>query len=168
MSFKIGDRVVVTNWLGDKCYGKGWVGTVTGLGGYVRVLFDNNRNRGYLVDASELSLYSEPKAAAIAGGLQPHSVDYWYPLAVVTYANGNDTTIFVENLQEGSVATKKEGSPYPYKFDSHDQALAAIEEGGLVFSKGRPHYVASADVWVLYNEFNPVRVVRLHSMLHRG
>jgi hypothetical protein len=168
MSFKIGDRVVVTNWLGDKGYGRGWVGTVTELGGYVRVLFDNNRNRSCLVDASELSLYSEPKAAAIAGGLQPHSVGELYPMAVVTYANGEGTTIFVENLQEGTVATKIKDVSYPHKFDSHDQALAAIEGGGLVFSKGRPHYVASANVWVLYNENNPVRVVRLHNMLHRN
>jgi hypothetical protein len=167
MSFKIGDRVVVTKWMGDQCYNRGWVGTVTELGEYVRVLFDKDHSKGYLVEASELSLYSEPKAAAIAGGLQPHSVGELYPLAVVTYANGEGTTIFVENLQEGTVAVIAKDSVYPYEFDSHDQALNAIEAGDLMFAKGRPHYVASDDdVWVLYNEINPVRVVRLHNMLH--
>jgi hypothetical protein len=111
---------------------------------------------------------SNPNAAAIAGGLQPHSVGELYPLSVVTYANGGRTAIFVENLQDGSVATKKEGASYPRLFDSHEHALAEIEAGGLLFSKGRPHYVPSADVWVLYNESNPVRVVRLHNMLHRN
>jgi hypothetical protein len=168
MSFKIGDRVVVSNWSGDECYGQGWVGTVTELCSYVRVLFDSGRRGGYLVNAYELSLYTEPKAAAIAGGLQPHSVGDLYPLAVVTYANGEGTAIFVENLQDGTVAVLRDNSSYPYEFDSHDQALAAIEKGGLIFAKGRPHYVASADVWVLYNETNPVRVVRLHNMLHRN
>jgi hypothetical protein len=110
--------------------------------------------------------YRDTQAAAIAGGLQPHSVGELYPLAVVTYANGEGTAIFVENLQEGTVATKVKDVSYPHKFDSHDQALAAIEGGELVFSKGRPHCVASANVWVLYNENNPVRVVRLHNMLH--
>jgi hypothetical protein len=113
-------------------------------------------------------MHTPAQALAIAGGLQPHSVGDLYPLAVVTYDNGDDTTIFVENLQEGSVATQKEGQSYPRKFDSHEQALAAIEAGELLFSKGRPHYVPSADVWVLYNEPNPVRVVRLHNMLHRN
>jgi hypothetical protein len=165
---RIGDRVVVTGWLGDECYGEGWVGTVMDTESYVRVLFDRDTSKGYLVNRSELTLYVEPKAAAIAGGLQPHSVGELYPLAVVTYANGEGTTIFVENLQEGTVATKVKDVSYPHKFDSYDQALAAIEGGELVFSKGRPHYVASADVWVLYNENNPVRVVRLHNMLHRN
>jgi len=168
MSFKIGDRVVVTGWLGDKCYGEGWVGTVRDTESYVRVLFDRDTSKGYLVDRSELTLYVEPKAAAIAGGLQPHSVGELYPLAVVTYANGEGTAIFVENLQDGTVAVVVKDSSYPYEFDSHDQALAAIEGGELLFAKGRPHYVPSADVWVLYNETNPVRVVRLHNMLHRN
>ena len=168
--FKTGDRVIVTQWLGDACYGPGWVGVVQDNDTYVRVLFDNQTesSRGLLVAHSELSHYVEPKAAAIAGGLQPHSVGDLYPLAVVTYANGEETSIFVENLQEGTVATKVKDSSYPYQFDSHDQALTAIEKGELVFSKGRPHYVPSADVWVLYNETNPVRVVRLHNMLHRN
>ncbi|MCA3173534.1 MAG: hypothetical protein ING25_10870 [Burkholderiales bacterium] len=168
MSFKKGDRVVVTSWRGDKCYRQGWVGTVTELCTYVRVLFDKDVSKGYLVYKDELSMYVEPKAAAIAGGLQPHSVGDLYPLAVVTYANGDGTAIFVENLQEGTVATKVKDSSYPYEFDSHDQALAAIENGKVVFSKGRPHYIATASIWVLYNETNPVRVVRLHNMLHRN
>ena len=168
-NFKAGDRVIVTDWQGDKCYGPNWVGVVQDVGAYVRVLFDNQTNctRGLLVEHSELSHYVEPKAAAIAGGLQPHSVGDVYPLAVVTYANGGNTAIFVENLQEGTVATVKDSS-YPCEFNSHERALAAIEKGGLTFSQGRPHYVPSADVWVLYKETNPVRVVRLHNMLHRN
>lgn len=168
MSFNIDDRVVVTNWFGDKCYGRGWVGTVMETDYYVRVLFDKDTSQGYLVDKEELSMYVEPKAAAIAGGLQPHSVGELYPLAVVTYANGEGTAIFVENLQDGTVATKVKDASYPFEFDTHDQALAAIEKGELVFSKGRPHYIPSDAVWVLYNETNPVRVVRLHNMLHHA
>ena len=168
--FTAGDRVIVTDWHGDKCYGPNWVGVVQDVGAYVLVLFDNQTGstHGLLVAHSELSHYVDPKAAAIAGGLQPHSVGNLYPLAVVTYANGEETSIFVENLQDGTVAAKVKDSSYPYQFDSHDQALAAIEKGELIFSKGRPHYVPSAGVWVLYNETNPVRVVRLHNMLHRN
>jgi len=135
-------------------------------GEFVYVGGDLRRWGGYYPDRFEL-VKPEPQAAAIAGGLQEHSVGEYYPLAAVLYEHGNERIITIENLQEGSVATSVKDSGYPLAFDSHDEALTAIEEGGLIFSEGRPHCVASANVWVLYKETNPVRVVRLRSMLHR-
>lgn len=170
--FKIGDRVIVSNWRGDEQYGQGWVGTVTEIGLYIRVMFDNSakrRTQSSLVSNGELSPYVEPKAAAIAGGLQPHSVGDLYPLAVVSYEGGGKVVHFIENLQTGTVLLSSPGSEYPKPFYSMDKAFEALTAADLkLFAPGRPHYLASNAAWVLYKPTNPVRVVRLHNMLHRN
>jgi hypothetical protein len=109
----------------------------------------------------------EPQAAAVAGGLQEHSVGEYYPLAAVLYEHGDERVITIENLQTGEVNAY---GPYPCTWLTFEAAYARIEilnkTGEWSTTKGRVSY--TCDRWVVAEPANPVRVTRLRNMLHRS
>lgn len=106
----------------------------------------------------------EPQAAAIAGGLQEHSVGEYYPLAAVMYEHNGKRIITIENLQTGEVnAINGEA----INWETFEDAYKRMESKPFTnWTKGRVSYVHGR--WVVAEPVNPVRVTRLRNMLHRG
>lgn len=165
--FKVGDKVRCTstgqpgNWL---TLGK--IYEVLGFprDGYTKYIGDNGKEQGAYNWRFEL-VKPEPQAAAIAGGLQEHSVGEYYPLAAVMYEHNGERIITIENLQTGEVARNRLG---PICFESFEDAYKAIEKpvGTTYWVKGRVMYVSG--YWQVLEDPNQVRVTRLRNMLHRG
>lgn len=110
--FKVGDKVVrgpayrrTSGWsLGDE------VCTVTKVNSIGDIVLDKAPNAShwawdYFYLATEATTQDTAQAAAIAGGIQAHSVGGGYPLCVVGYSALDGKTLYVvENLQDGTVA----------------------------------------------------------------
>lgn len=110
--FKVGDKVVrgpayrrTSGWsLGDE------VCTVTKVNSIGDIALDKAPNAShwawdYFYLATEATTQDTAQAAAIAGGIQAHSVGGGYPLCVVGYSALDGKTLYVvENLQDGTVA----------------------------------------------------------------
>lgn len=129
-------------------------------------LYGHDDELPFSTDCFELS-HVKPQAAAIAGGLQEHSVGEYYPLAAVMYEHNGERIITIENLQTGEVNGR---GLYPCDWGSFGQAYRHIERiaNGYAWSKtkGRVSYASTG--WVVAEPANPVRVTRLRNMLHRG
>ena len=132
----------------------------------VRVVADDAQQHGVLSDRLEL-VKPEPQAAAIAGGLQEHSVGEYYPLAAVLYEHGDKSIITIENLQTGEVHA---GANTPCNWGSFERAYRGIEDfaNGQPWSKTKGRVSYTTGGWVVAEPANPVRVTRLRNMLHRG
>lgn len=168
--FKVGDRVVVKGWLGDETYFEGATGVVIECNYYVSVRFDHDPLRDLLVNELELEVVpvkpelTEAQAAGVAGGLQEHSVGDLYPWAVVMYEHEGSRLIAIENLQTGEVNAI---GGTPLNWGTFEEAYKRLEGKPIAnIAKGRVMHNESG--WVVVQVANPVRVTRLHSMLHRG
>jgi hypothetical protein len=174
--FKVGDKVKrIKDFAQDPS--KGWPAFVegatytvsrVGVGGFI-ALRGMGKPDYYLPYNGECFELVKPElqAAAIAGGLQEHSVGEYYPLAAVLYEHGDERIITIENLQTGEISALH---GWPLDWQTFDEAYHRIEEiskGGVVnYAKGRVSYVHGH--WVVAEPANPVRVTRLRNMLHRG
>ncbi|ASJ79312.1 hypothetical protein HOU10_gp36 [Curvibacter phage P26059B] len=164
--FKVGDLVKCTstgqpgNWL---TFGK--VYTVLESGnGYTNYMGDNGKEQCAYSWRFELVSKAAPQAAAIAGGLQEHSVGEYYPLAAVMYEHNGERIITIENLQTGEVNSI---NGRPINWGSFEEAYKRMESKPTTnWAKGRVSYVSGR--WVVAEPANPVRVTRLRNMLHRG
>lgn len=108
----------------------------------------------------------EPQAAAIAGGLQEHSVGEYYPLAAVLYEHGDERIITIENLQTGEVAAVGNHATHWGTFGFAYSVIERVNKGERIkWTKGRVYY--ANERWVVAEPANPVRVTRLRNMLHR-
>lgn len=166
--FKVGDIV--------KCVDAGAIAnrltvgktyTVTGIWERgVNYVGNDGETHGALFERFEL-VKPEPQAAAIAGGLQEHSVGEYYPLAAVLYEHGDERIITIENLQTGEVAAI---GNHPTNWGTFEVAYRHLEKmdlvHGLFKTKGRVAYMDGR--WVVAEPANPVQVTRLRNMLHRG
>lgn len=167
--FKVGDKVLCTVDVGLLTAGD--VYTVREPyegehGVFVYVDGDESVLGGYYPDRFEL-VKPEPQAAAIAGGLQEHSVGEYYPLAAVMYEHNGERIITVENLQTGEVAAVGDNATDWQTFEFAYANVETIAKGGSwLRTKGRVSYVNGR--WVVAEPANPVRVTRLRNMLHRG
>lgn len=163
--FKVGDKV--------KCTSTGQPGNWLTLGKIYEVTGNRNEYTNYIGDnGEEQSAYNwrfelvkpESQAAAIAGGLQEHSVGEYYPLAAVMYEHKARRIITIENLQTGEVRGYPDG---PYNYESFESAYTIIASNITgPWAKGRVFF--ANDKWVVAEPANPVRVTRLRNMLHRG
>ena len=166
--FKVGDKV--------KCTSTGHLQHCLTLGKVYEVMGCSHECTTYIGDnGEEQSAFNwrfelvkpESQAAAIAGGLQEHSVGEYYPLAAVMYEHNGETIITIENLQTGEVNGM---GMYPLNWGGFEQAYRHIERiaKGYEWSKtkGRVSYASSG--WVVAEPANPVQVTRLRNMLHRG
>jgi hypothetical protein len=136
-------------------------------GEFVYVDGDKRGLGGYYPDHFELVSKPAPQAAAIAGGLQEHSVGEYYPLAAVMYEHNGERIITIENLQTGEVAALCDSATNWRNFGVAYDSIERIQKGEKVaWSKGRVSYVDGR--WVVAEPANPVRVTRLRNMLHRG
>ena len=132
----------------------------------VRVVADDAQQHGVLSDRLEL-VKPEPQAAAIAGGLQEHSVGEYYPLAAVLYEHGDESIITIENLQTGEVAAVGSHVTHWGTFESAYSVIGRVSKGERIkWTKGRVYY--ANERWAVAEPANPVRVTRLRNMLHRG
>lgn len=99
------------------------------------------------------------------GDLRGTSQGDIYPLAAIMYQHDNRTAWFLEDLQKGLVLCAA-GKPIACGGEFAARGLAG---GGVGhWREGRPGYDINAERWLLQTPSNPVRVVRLHSMLHRN
>jgi hypothetical protein len=167
--FKVGDEVKcvdASNPSNFLTYGKLYEVSSLWKNG-VRVIADDGEEHGIFFDRFEL-VKPEPQAAAIAGGLQEHSVGDYYPLAAVLYEHGDERIITIENLQTGEVSGFGDHAVDHNTFEAaykHIEATSNSKEN-VAWVKGRVAYVNGR--WVVAEPSNPVRVTRLRNMLHRG
>lgn len=173
--FKVGDKVVCLEDVGLLKEGEVYTvrepypgDTLEGRDdGFIYLAGDMRSLGGYY--PSRFEIYEEPKlteaqAAGVAGGLQQHSVGDVYPWAVVMYEHKGNRLIAIENLQTGVVSAI---GGRPINWGTFDEAYKRLEGKPLAnVIKGRVMYADGE--WVVAKEVNPVRVTRLHSMLHRG
>ena len=172
--FKVGDKVRCLVDIGALSEGAVYTvrephegGALTGnRGEFVYVDGDLRHPGGYYPDRFEL-VKPEPQAAALAGGLQEHSVGEYYPLAAVLYEHGDERIITIENLQTGEVAAV---GNHPTNWGTFEVAYRHLEQmslsGSWFKTKGRVSYMGGK--WAVAEPANPVRVTRLRNMLHRG
>lgn len=104
---------------------------------------------------------------AIAAGIQQHSIGGTYPLAAVMYEYNGEKCITIEDLQTGEVAAIENRVTDWHTFENAYRTIELIAKGANWFkTKGRVMNMGGS--WVVAEPANPVRVTRLHSMLHRG
>ena len=176
--FKVGDRVKRITHL-EQDPKRGWpafvedkIYTVSSVSNTFLAIEGMGKEGGggsshpYDLDCFEL-VKPEPQAAAIAGGLQEHSVGEYYPLAAVMYEHNGERIITIENLQTGEV---NGFGLYPCDWGSFEQAYRHIERitNGYAWSKTKGRVSYASGGWVVAEPANPVRVTRLRNMLHRG
>lgn len=169
--FKVGDKVKRISHLnsrpGCNTMEVGAEGTVVTVGSGGWLVISGYEDLGLCNPCFFELVKPEPQAAAIAGGLQEHSVGEYYPLAAVLYEHGDERIVTIENLQTGEISAFH---GWPIDWDTFDRAYQRIEEiskGSVVnYAKGRVSYVHGR--WVVAEPANPVRVTRLRNMLHRG
>jgi hypothetical protein len=170
--FKVGDKVkrigpslVRGSLLVKK--GSGYtVSSVAQNGAYISFAEHPNVPDPYPWAASHFELVEPAKQAAIEGGLQAHSVGDLYPVAIVGYSGKFGVTYFAENLQDSTVMHLM---GHLVCGPSIADLLGVVEgkhQSGVTWLKGRPAFVHGK--WVLTNPEQPVRVIRLHNMLHRN
>lgn len=176
--FKVGDKVKRVRDFQQKPQ-DGWpdfiegavytVKSVSASGGWLALvnMGKDTYKQPYDADCFEL-VKPEPQTAAIAGGLQEHSVGEYYPLAAVMYEFDEHRIITIENLQTGEVSGFSHHAIDHCTFEAAYKHIEATSSGKekVNWTKGRVSYVHGR--WVVAEPANPVRVTRLRNMLHRG
>jgi hypothetical protein len=141
--------------------------TVTGIWERgVNYVGNDGETHGAFFERFEL-VKPEPQAAAIAGGLQEHSVGEYYPLAAVLHEHGDERIVTIENLQTGEVAAVGSHVTHWGTFEFAYAVIERVNKGEkIAWTKGRVYY--ANERWAVAEPANPVRVTRLRNMLHRG
>jgi hypothetical protein len=80
--------------------------------------------------------------AAVAGGIQQHSVGGIYPYAVVGFANGSDVVWHLENLQEGTILVRSDTHlPLAWKSAEGPVKVGTMLSNGYKFMFCTAHFI---------------------------